>query len=637
MAVHAALLPALDGLAYGLLLYLIAGGLALAYGVGGVLNLAVGAQVALGAYLGAQVSDGTVANLLLGAGAGAAAGAASGAVLAGLTAPLIRRGQLPQALATWGAGLLITATLSASSGGQEQPVRLPPGLDHAVQVLGVRYPLYRLVLAAAVLVVIGVGLLVLHRSRAGVLVRAAADDPQLLAGLGIRPSAVHTGMMAAAGGLAGLAGSLGGPVLGTGPGTGDTALLLSLVVVVLGGLSSLKGTALAALCVGEVQTLGVSLAPSLAPYLLYAAMALVLVVRALHQRPTGEAPRLAPGSVRSAVVRLGEVPARLTARLPRVLALRGAAGRPVLAAAAAAVAVLAAAPWLASDWVLTLLQGALALGLVAASATVVTGRLGIPALGQAAPAAAGGYATALLVTHGQEVGPLQLTAAAAAGAALALATTPLLAAARGATALMISLAISELTALAAAHATALTGGSNGLSALAAPRLWWGLPPLSDRGLYWYLLAAALAATTATALVLRRAPGWLLDGIRQAEPRMRASGHPVARIVAATYTAAGALAGLGGGLLVTANGFISPDDAGYAASALALLAAVIGASRSLIGALIGAGLVIACRDGLSTFWGGSSNVLLGALFLVAGLLVTTRSPAPRATSTPTEAS
>jgi branched-chain amino acid transport system permease protein len=129
--------------------------------------------------------------------------------------------------------------------------------------------------------VIAVGLyLAVTRTRAGMLVRAAVDDPQMVACLGVDPTRVRVGVLAVSGALAGLAGVLGAPIIGPGPSTAATVLLLSLVVVVLGGLSSVGGTLLAALAVGEIQTLGVALLPTAAPFLLYAAMALILAARA---------------------------------------------------------------------------------------------------------------------------------------------------------------------------------------------------------------------------------------------------------------------------------------------------------------------------------------------------------------------
>jgi branched-chain amino acid transport system permease protein len=137
------------------------------------------------------------------------------------------------------------------------------------------------VIAAAVLIA-AVLWWVLTRTRTGALVRATVDDPAIVATLGHNPTAVHSGVLAVAGGLAGLAGVLGAPVLGVGPSTAGGVLLISLVVVVLGGLRSVPATLVAAIGVGQVQTLGVAVLPAWAPFLLLAAMVVTLSARPTH-------------------------------------------------------------------------------------------------------------------------------------------------------------------------------------------------------------------------------------------------------------------------------------------------------------------------------------------------------------------
>ncbi|MEU3153923.1 branched-chain amino acid ABC transporter permease, partial [Streptomyces griseus] len=279
------LVPAVDGVAFGLLLFVVAAGLSLAFGTAGVLNLSHGTLYAIGAYTGAELSDGTWGGLALGLAAGTAAACVAGAGLSAATAPLARRGHLAQALLTFGLALIGGDLLIQFFGADELPVRVPEALDSSVTLLGHRYPAYRLCFIVMAVLLAAFGTWVLTRTRMGAAVRAAADDPQMLAATGLSPRAVHTGVLAAAGALAGAAGVLGAPIIGPGPGTSENVLMLSLVVVVLGGLRSLWATFFAAVAVGEVQTLGVSLAPELAPYLLFAAMAAVLVLRSRFAEP----------------------------------------------------------------------------------------------------------------------------------------------------------------------------------------------------------------------------------------------------------------------------------------------------------------------------------------------------------------
>ncbi|WP_433241233.1 branched-chain amino acid ABC transporter permease [Streptosporangium sp. CA-135522] len=276
------LIPTIDGLAYGLLLFTVAAGLTLTFGVGDVLNLAHGTMYALGAYAAAALGDGSWAGLGLAVVVGTAAGAAGGGLLSVALAPLTGRGHLTQALLTFGMALAAGAVLVLAFGADDLRPTIPAALDTAVAVGDHRYPVYRLGFIVAAAVFAACGWLVIRRTRAGARVRAVVDDRDMLACLGTSPRTVLAVVLSAGGALAGLAGALGAPIIGPGPRTADTVLLLSLVIVVLGGLGSIGGAFVAAVIVGQVQSLGVVLAPAWAPYLLFAAMAAVLVLR--HRR-----------------------------------------------------------------------------------------------------------------------------------------------------------------------------------------------------------------------------------------------------------------------------------------------------------------------------------------------------------------
>ncbi|WP_327643929.1 branched-chain amino acid ABC transporter permease [Micromonospora zamorensis] len=274
------LIPALDGVAYGLLVFVAASGLVFCFGVANILNLAHGMLYAIGGYTAAAVLDGGWASLALALTVGVLAAAAAGVLLAGLLAPIAAGNHLSQALLTFGVALAGGSLLVAGFGPDDPQVLVPAALEGSVVVAGHRYAAYRLVFIVVAAVIAAALYLVMRRTRAGMLVRAAVDDPEMVACLGVSPARIRAGVLAAAGALAGAAGVLGAPIIGPGTDTADTVLLLSLVVVVLGGLGSMGGTLLAALAIGEIQTLGVALLPSAAPFLLFAAMAAVLAVRA---------------------------------------------------------------------------------------------------------------------------------------------------------------------------------------------------------------------------------------------------------------------------------------------------------------------------------------------------------------------
>ncbi|MBY8870712.1 branched-chain amino acid ABC transporter permease [Micromonospora sp. PLK6-60] len=274
------LVPAVDGVAYGLLVFVAASGLVLCFGVADILNLAHGTLYAIGGYTAAALLDGGWSSLVLALAVGVAAATTAGALVAVLLTRAARRNHLTQALLTFGLALVGGSLLVSAFGPDQPPVRVPAALDGSVVIAGHRYAAYRLVFIGVAALIAGLLHLAVRRTRAGMLVRAAVDDAEMVAVLGVNPARVRVGVLAAAGALAGVAGVLGAPIIGPGPGTADVVLLLSLVVVVLGGLGSMGGTLLAALAVGQIQTLGVALAPSAAPFLLFAAMAAVLAVRA---------------------------------------------------------------------------------------------------------------------------------------------------------------------------------------------------------------------------------------------------------------------------------------------------------------------------------------------------------------------
>lgn len=286
------LIPAVDGVAYGLLLFIVAAGLNLVFGAGGVLNLAHGVLFAVGAYAAGLLCDGSWAGLAAAGVIGTAAAAAAGGLLSVGLARLAGRGHLMQALFTFGVALVLGALLVLVFGPDELRPMIPPVLDQPVHIGGRRYPAYRLVFIGAAGVIGAVGWWGLARTRFGARVRAMRDDPQMLACLGTSPRVMLAAVMATGGGLAGLAGVLGAPIIGAGPRTGELVLLLSLIVVVVGGLGSVAGALAAAVLVGQVQTVGVLLAPTLAPYLLFGSMAAALLLRrrpALSQ-PSGGQP-----------------------------------------------------------------------------------------------------------------------------------------------------------------------------------------------------------------------------------------------------------------------------------------------------------------------------------------------------------
>ncbi|MEV0269903.1 branched-chain amino acid ABC transporter permease [Hamadaea sp. NPDC050747] len=274
----------LDGLAYGLLLFTVASGLTLIWGVANVLQLGHGTLYLAGAYLGWWLADGGWGGLFAATAVGALAGAAGGGLLAITLRPLSGR-PLDQGLATLGGAFVAADLLTTVTGGQ--PLRAEAPLPGSVTVLGQLYPTWRLVFIAVAALIAAAMILIIERSVAGAVIRAVVDDQSMAAATGIRTRWIQAMVLAAGCALAVAVGVLGAPVLGPAPGVDTTVLTLSLIIVVVGGLGSIRGTLVAAVGVGQLQTVGVLVAPAaLVPFLLTAAMLAVLIARpALQGRP----------------------------------------------------------------------------------------------------------------------------------------------------------------------------------------------------------------------------------------------------------------------------------------------------------------------------------------------------------------
>jgi branched-chain amino acid transport system permease protein len=274
---------ALDGLAFGLLLFTVAAGLTLIFGVLDVLNLAHGSLYLAGAYLAYLLAGGGgLLELAVAFAAGVAVGAGGGVLLAAMLRPLAGGGHLDQALATLGIAWIAADAYTTGFGGAPLPANPPDLLAGSIRLGAHGYPVYRLgFIAVAALLAVALHLLV-TRTRYGVLLRATVADPAMAAATGINTRTVQTIAMAGGAALAVTAGVLGAPLLGPAPGVDTTVVVLSLIVVVIGGAGSIPGTLAAALLVGQVQTVGVIAAPAAAPFVLFAVLLAALATRARH-------------------------------------------------------------------------------------------------------------------------------------------------------------------------------------------------------------------------------------------------------------------------------------------------------------------------------------------------------------------
>jgi len=278
LSLHEFWLQTLNGLTFAALLFLVSSGFTLIFGLMRIVNLAQGSLYLLGGYVGLSVIRGT-GSYWLALLAGAAAVAVFGVLIERGLLRAVRGRPMSEILLTVGLSFIVADVALAIWGGDPITLDPPAVIDGRTELLGVTYPVFRLaVLGLGIAVAVGLWLL-LERTRIGAMVRAGVDDSEMAAALGINVKAVFTAVFALGALLAGLAGVVGGAYLGLYPGADTEILTYALVVVVVGGLGSLRGAALAALLVGLVYVFGQSLVPDLAYFVVFAPMALVLILR----------------------------------------------------------------------------------------------------------------------------------------------------------------------------------------------------------------------------------------------------------------------------------------------------------------------------------------------------------------------
>lgn len=273
------LAQALNGLAYGVLLFLLSVGLSLIFGMLDVVNLAHGTFYMLGAYAGLTLIAATGSFWLALALAPVAVALVGALVERGLLRPLAHRPTLDQVLLTFGLIYLFEDVVKGLWGGRIRSIPPPDLLAGSVSLGGVTLPTYRLFVIAFGLAMAVALWLLIERTRLGAIIRAGVFDAEMTAGLGIDIRRVFTLVFAFGAALGGLSGVVAGPIQSAYPAMGVSILIPALIVVVVGGLGSLKGSLVGSLVIGQAETFGKAWLPGVSMLIIYVVMALVLLLR----------------------------------------------------------------------------------------------------------------------------------------------------------------------------------------------------------------------------------------------------------------------------------------------------------------------------------------------------------------------
>jgi branched-chain amino acid transport system permease protein len=568
----------LNGLVYGILLFLMAAGLSLIFGLMNVVSLAHGSFFMLGAFFGLTIFKATgsfwLALILapipvIGLG-----------VLMELLflRPLYRRGHMDQVLLTFGFTFVFLDLVQTVWGRMVLRLPAPQALQGIVHIGAGVFSAYRLFLIGFGFAIALLLWLFLERSRIGAVVRAGVDNAVMAAGLGANVPALFTGIFGFGVALAALGGIAAAPVLGLYPGMDSEILIPAFIVIVIGGMGSLRGAFVGSLLIGIADTFGKAYFQSIALFLIYLAMTAVLLIR-----PQG----------------LFGIKYSDVAIAPAVSTTSRPATTQTRAVELVVLLALAMLPFLMSDYPRALVSEIFIFAIFAMSLDLLLGFTGLMSLGHAAFFGLGAYAVAIL---GVQFG-LNAWLGVAAGIVIAGAGAASIGffcvRTGGIPFLMLTLAFSQLIFSVALKWRDVTGGSDGM-AIAEQPSFFGFS--LSKSLVMYFMALSFFVLTYWGLrrLLNSPLGHAFVGIRENEQRMLAIGYPTRAYKLISFTIAGAVAGLAGGLYAVFNGFISSDAVYWTASGDILIMTMLGGAGTLIGPALGTAVFLLMKNVASSY-------------------------------------
>jgi branched-chain amino acid transport system permease protein len=597
---------ALNGLQLGVMLFLIAAGLTLVFGIMNFVNLAHGSLYMIGAFAAASALrlTGSFALAVL---SGLAAATLTGfAIEAMALRKLYLRDHLDQVLGTFGLLLFFNEAARIVWGNSPLYMSAPDVLSGFVNILpGTGYPAYRLAIMAVGLLVGAWLFLLISRTRLGMLIRAGAANREMVSALGVNVTRLFAGVFALGAGLAGLAGVMMAPIVSVQVGMGEPILILAFVVVVIGGLGSIRGAFVGAMLVGLIDSFGRSLlplifgftaGPALSSMLIYLLMAVMLAFR-----PQGLFP--APASAG------GELPGAHLAPPLNV---------PPLLVLGIVATVLLIVPMLGETYYTRLITRIMVFGLAALSLEIIFGFGGMVSFGHAAFLGVGAYTVGILAFHGNDNALIAWPAAIVCSSLAATAIGAISLRTSGIYFIMITLAFGQMLYFLGVGLDTY-GGDDGLP-LRAHSTIDGLVRLNDPvALYYTALALLGAAIYGAYRLVGSSFGLALRGIRDNERRMRALGFATYRHRLKAFTIAGGLCGLAGALLVNVDSYVGPATLHWFVSGELMIMVILGGAATLLGPLLGAATYLLLKEVLSSLtehWLALFGPLLLVLVLVA---------------------
>ena len=584
----------LNGLQYGIVLFLMAAGLTLTFGIMNLVNLAHGSLFMVGAYL-AVTFQLLTGSFFLGAIFGVIGTFVVGAVLELLIIRhLYHRDHLDQVLCTVGIILFFNEATRVIWGPAALQFAIPSALSGTVELIpGAPYPAFRLAIILVGMLVAVFLYILITRTRIGMLIRAGATNRTMTGVLGVNIRLIYTIIFAVGSALAGLAGIMSGPILTVYPGMGDNILILTLVVLIIGGMGSIKGAFVAALLVGFIDTIGRAylkgfvglfltpveantVAPAIASMLIYILMALVLFFK-----PEGLMP---PPGVRRAMSVSAVAQHSMKQRRAGILASFRV---PLLIVCCVGLLLMpAAAKFFSEPFWLDFLSRIMIFAIAALSLDLILGQAGLVSFGHALYLGLGAYVVGILSHHGIQSAFIQWPLAIVICAAVALPFGAISIRTSGTFFIMITLAFAQMGYFVGSSLYEY-GGDDGMS-LSSRSQFGGLIDLfSPTQFYYVILAVLVAVTVIQYRIMGSHFGMVLRGIRVNEARMEAVGYNVFGYKLAAFVISAAVCGLAGALLANATEFAGPQFMEWSRSGELIVMVIFGGLNTLFGPIAGA--------------------------------------------------
>jgi branched-chain amino acid transport system permease protein len=588
----------INGLSFGMLLFVLAAGLSLIFGLCRIVNLSHGSFYLLGGYIGFSTVRLT-GNFPLAIGLSMLSMAFLGVLTERFLLRRFRVKPLAQVLLTFGLIFVFQDLAIWIWGGTPVLLKKLPILTGATNLFGFYYPTYRLLILLIGLVILFFLWWLLIGTRLGIFIRAAVDDGEMANGVGIRMNFLMTMAFGFGTLLTGLAGSIGAPFLGVYPGLDIEVLLYAMAVVIVGGLGSLEGSFLGALMVGLIDSMAKALWPETGMFSMFALMAIVLILK-----PTGLfGLPIAPTSQASVSEEIF-----LEATPPSSGHPSGWRGRGWVTPACLVIAGLVC-PIVLSTYYVRLFTLALIWAIFAMSLDLILGLGGIISLGHAVFFGISAYTIGLAARFLTPNLFLQVGLALFVSAFAALVLGWLLLRSRGVYFMMLTIAFSQVFRAIAHSWRSVTGGGDGLANISRPT-WM----TSVETFYYFALFAFVAVFLFLRFFVKSRAGISLIGIRESEKRMTSLGYHVDRIKLLSFVVSGGLGGIAGLLNVYFNGYVSPDYFSVDTSAQAIIMIILGGAGTLTGPILGSFFVIYMQNILSAVmerW----TLVLGILFIL----------------------